>query len=117
MTFSDEISLPDHSSGSATPEDFDPETAALIAKLALDDLSEFLPVDFLPLDKELVHNLQAKEYNEWYSIAQNAKITKSIVDTLMTDTAYLDAFLQLKRTRGKIQLSPWIQSSHPIIRN
>lgn len=52
-------------------EEFDPETAALIAKLAIDDLADILPADCLPL--ETVHKLQVKEYNEWFSTAQDAK--------------------------------------------
>ena len=50
---------------------FDTETEALIAKLAIDDLADILPADCLPL--ETVYKLQVQEYNEWFSIAKDAK--------------------------------------------
>ena len=87
---------PHHSniaSGLAIWEEFDTETAALIVKLALDDLADILPADCLPLDEETVHKLQVKEYNEWFSIAEDAKLAKSIDEALDTDAAYLDAFI------------------------
>jgi hypothetical protein len=71
------------------------ETAKLILKLALDDLADVLPADCLPLDEdlEMVLKIQAKEYNDWFSIVQDAKLAKSIDDALATDAAYLDAFI------------------------
>lgn len=37
-------------SGSAISDEFDTETAALIGKLAFDDLADVLPADSFPLD-------------------------------------------------------------------
>lgn len=71
---------------------FEEETAKLIAKLTLDDLAHVLPADCFPLEEEIVRKLQIKEYNEWFSIAQDpAKLAKN-GDAPVTDTAYLDAF-------------------------
>jgi len=76
------------------------ETAALIAKLALDDLADILGyrkgkgrADSLPSDEEIAHHLQTEYYNEWLSIAEDAKFAKSIDDALVADAAYLDAFI------------------------
>ena len=41
----------------------------------------------------IIHKLQVKEYNEWFSIAEDARLAKSIRDALVTDAAYLDAFI------------------------
>ncbi|KAF8809863.1 hypothetical protein BYT27DRAFT_7222229 [Phlegmacium glaucopus] len=100
MTFSHPIVEPHHSnlaSGSVINDDLDMETAALIAKLALDDLAEVLGcrkgkarADSLPSDEEIAHRLQTEQYNEWLSIVEDAKFAKSIGDALVTDAAYLD---------------------------
>lgn len=92
-------------SSSAINDEFDTETAAIIAKLAVDDLAEVLPADYLPLDQETVHKLQVKEYNEWFSIAQDAKFTKGIGDALVTDTAYLDGFITAKEAANEDQIA------------
>lgn len=42
-------------------------------------LLTFSPADSLPLDKEVVHKLQVKEYNEWFSTAEDARLAKIMV--------------------------------------
>ena len=88
-----------HHSYSASGE-LDAETAALIAKLALEDLAEVVKsrkgkarADSLPSDEEIAYQLQSEQYNDFLSITQDAKLAKSIGDALVTDTAYLDAFI------------------------
>lgn len=75
-------------------DESDIQTAAFIAKIlvALNDLADVLPADSFSLDEEIVHDLQIKEYNEWLSIAEDARLAKSIGDALATE-AYLDAFI------------------------
>jgi hypothetical protein len=89
----DHSNLPSAITGSE--EFLNSETVALIVKLAHDDLADVLPADCFPLDEELVHEIQVVEYNKWFSIAQDAKLAKSIGDALVTvtDAAYLDAFI------------------------
>jgi hypothetical protein len=104
MTFFYDIYLsrphrPQHSnlaSGSTISDEFDTETVALMQKLALDDLADILPADSSPLDKEIVQKLQVKQYNEWLSIAEDAKLANGNGDTLMTDAAYFDSLSLLK---------------------
>jgi hypothetical protein len=94
---------PDYSypaSGSSIIDELDAETAALIAKLALEDLAEVVEsrkgkarADALPSDEEIAYQLQSEQYNDFLTITQDAKLAKSIGDALVTDTAYLDAFI------------------------
>ena len=90
-----------HSAGSSTIDDeLDMETAALIAKLALDDLADVMGsrkgkarADSLPSDDEIAYQLQREQYDQWLSIVEDAKLAKSIEGALLTDAAYLDAFI------------------------
>ena len=84
--------LTSSASGSDISDEFEKETAALIAKLALDDLGEGA-ADSLPLDEEIVHKLQVKQYEEWLSVAEDAKLAKSIGDAQVTDAAYLESYV------------------------
>ena len=93
----------DHShsaSGSIIDDEVDVETASLIAKLALDDLADLMGsrkgkarADSLPSDDEIAYQLQSEQYDQWLSIVVDAKLAKSIDDALVTDAAYLDAFI------------------------
>ena len=87
-------------SGSTIDDDLDIETAALIAKLALDDLADVMGsrkgkarADSLPSDEEIAYQLQSEQYGKWLSIVADAKLAKSIEGALVTDAAYLDAFI------------------------
>ena len=84
--------LTSSASGSDISDEFEKETAALISKLALDDLGEGA-ADSLPLDEEIVHKLQVKQYEEWLSVAEDAKLAKSIGDAQVTDAAYLESYV------------------------
>jgi hypothetical protein len=86
--------------GSVINDDLDAETAALIAKLALDDLADVLSsrkgkarADSLPSDEEIAHRLQSEQYDQLLFFAEDAKLAKSIDDALVTDAAYLDVFI------------------------
>jgi hypothetical protein len=90
-----------HSASSSTIDDvLDMETAALIAKLALDDLADVVGsrkgkarADSLPSDDEVAYQLQREQYDQWLSIVEDAKLAKSIEGALVTDAAYLDAYI------------------------
>ena len=66
-------------------DEFDVETAALVAKLALNDLADILPADCLPLE--------------------DAKLAKSIGDALVTDAAYLDAFITAEEAAAEDRIA------------
>jgi hypothetical protein len=93
----------DHShsaSSSAIDDGLDMETAALIAKLAIDDLADVMGsrkgkarADSLPSDDEIAYQLQSEQYGQWLSIVEDAKLAKSIEGALVADAAYLDAFI------------------------
>ena len=93
----------DHShsaSGSTIDDELDIETAALIAKLALDDLADVMGsrkgkarADSLPSDDEIAYQLQREQYDQWLSIVADTKLAKSIDGALVTDATYLDAFI------------------------
>jgi hypothetical protein len=90
-----------HSTSDSTINDeLDVETASLIAKLALDDLADLMGsrkgkarADSLPSDDEVACQLQREQYDQWLSIVEDAKLAKSIDGALVTDAAYLDAFI------------------------
>ena len=90
-----------HSASSSNIDyELDMETAALIAKLALDDLADVMGsrkgktrADSLPSDDEIAYQLQREQYDQWLSIVEDAKLAKSIEGALLTDAAYLDAFI------------------------
>jgi hypothetical protein len=93
----------------AINDDLDTETAALIAKLALDDLADILSsrkgkgrADSLPSDEEIAYRLQSQQFNEWLSIAEDAKLAKSIDDALVTDAPYLDALITAEEATAEI---------------
>jgi hypothetical protein len=93
----------DHShsaSSSIIDDELDMETAALIAKLALDDLADVMGsrkgkarAGSLPSDDEIAYQLQREQYDQWLSIVEDAKLAKSIEGALVADAAYLDAFI------------------------
>ena len=81
--------------GSAINDELEVETAALIAKLAHDDLMDFRKgkgrADSLPSsDGEIAYQLQIEQYYQWLSVVADAQLAKSIDGT---DDAYLDAFI------------------------
>jgi len=93
-------------------DELDIETAALIAKLSLDDLADVLScrkgkarADSLPSDEEIAHQLQTEQYNEWLSIVEDAKLAKSIGDALVTDAAYLDAFITAEEAAAEDRIA------------
>lgn len=105
-----------HSHSASSPvindELVDAETAALIAKLALDDLAEALGsrkgkarADALPSDEEIAYQLQTEQYNEWLSIAEDAKFAKSIDDALVTDAAYLDSLITAEEAAAEDRIA------------
>ena len=99
-------------SGSSINDELDAETAALIAKLALDDLDNVLTsrkgkarADALPSDEELAYQLQSEQFNEWLSIVEDAKLAKSIGDALVTDAAYLDALITAEEAAAEDRIA------------
>lgn len=98
-------------------DDLDTETAALIAKLALDDLADILSsrkgkdrADSLPADEEIAYRLQSQQFNEWLSIAKDAKLAKSIDDALVTDAAYLDALITAEEAAAEDRIAAQLLS-------
>jgi hypothetical protein len=91
----------DHShSASGINDELDVETASLIARLALEDFADIMGSrkgkarsDSLPSDNEIAYQLQSEQYDQWLSIVEDTKLAKSIGDALVTDAAYLDAFI------------------------
>ena len=86
--------------GSTFNDELDVELAALIAKLALDDLADIMGSrkgkacdDSLPSDEEIAYLLQSEQYDQWLSIMEDAKLAKSMDSALAADAAYLDAFI------------------------
>ena len=78
--------------------DFDFETAALIAQLALEDLEGVKSgrkgkgrADSPLTDEEYAHDLQREHYSQLLAIAEDAKFAKSIADALASDGAYIEA--------------------------
>ena len=106
----------DHShsaSGSTINDDeLDVETAALIAKLALDDLADVMGArkgkaraDSLPSDEEIAYRLQSEQYDQWLSFVVDAKLAKSIDGALVTDAAYLDAFITAEEAAAEDRIA------------
>jgi hypothetical protein len=105
----------DHShsaSGSAINDELDVETAALIAKLALDDLADVMSsrkgkarADSLPSDDDIAYRLQSEQYDQWLSILTDAKLAKSIESALITDAAYLDAFITAEEAAAEDRIA------------
>ena len=98
-------------------DELDAETAALIAKLALDDLAEVLGsrkgkarADSSPSDEEIAFQLQSAQYTEFLSIAEDAKIAKSIGDALVTDAAYLDVFITVEEAAAEDRIAAQLLS-------
>ena len=96
------IIQPQSASGSESTinDELDMETAALIAKLALEDLADVMGsrkgkarADSSPSDDEVAYQLQSEQYDQWLSIVADAKLAKSIEGALATDAAYLDALI------------------------
>ncbi|PPQ95962.1 hypothetical protein CVT26_016128 [Gymnopilus dilepis] len=78
--------------------DFDFETAALIAQLALEDLEGVKSgrkgkgrADSPLTDEEYAHDLQREHYSQLLAISEDAKFAKSIADALASDGAYIEA--------------------------
>lgn len=103
---------PHPASGSTINDELDAKTAALIAQLALDDLADVLGsrkgkarADSLPSDEEIAHYLQSVQYNELLSIAEDAKLAKSIGEALVTDAAYLDALITAEEAAAEDRMA------------
>ena len=102
-----------HSAISSTIDDeLDMVTAALIAKLAHDDLADVMGsrkgkarADSLPSDDEIAYQLQIEQYDQWLSIVEDAKIAKSIEGALVTDAAYLDAFITAEQAAAEDRIA------------
>ena len=101
-----------HASGSITDDELDVETAALIAKLALDDLADLMDsrkgkarADSLPSDNEIAYQLQSEQYDQWLSILEDAKLAKSIEGALVTDAAYLDAYITAEEAAAEDRIA------------
>ena len=102
-----------HTASSSTIDDeLDMETAALIAKLALDDLAEVMGsrkgkgrADSLPSDDEIAYQLQREQYDQWLSIVEDAKLAKSIEGALATDAAYLDAYITAEEAAAEDRIA------------
>jgi len=78
--------------------DIDAETAALVAKLALEDLETVYGrrhgksrVGGAVSDEEYAYQLQAQHFQEMLTRAEDAKIAKSLRDAVATDSAYVEA--------------------------
>ena len=105
----------DHShiaSSSIIDDELDMETAALIAKLALDDLAEVMGsrkgkarADSSPSDDEVAYQIQKEQYDQWLSIVVDAKLAKSIEDALVTDAAYLDAYITAEEAAAEDRIA------------
>jgi hypothetical protein len=80
-------------SGSTINDEIDGETAALIANLALDNLTDLMGShgDFLPSDEAMAYLLQSEQLEQWLSIVADAKLAKSVDNALVSDADYLDA--------------------------
>ena len=102
-----------HSASCSTIDDeLDVETAALIAKLALDDLADVMGsrkgkarADSLPSDDEIAYRLQSEQYEQWLSIVADAKLAKSIEGALITDAAYLDALITAEEAAAEDRIA------------
>jgi len=99
-------------SGSAIDNVLDAETVSLIAQLALDDLAEILGsrkgkgrADSLPVDEEISYQLQSEQFNEWLSIAEDAKFAKSMDNALVTDAAYLDILVTAEEAAAEDRIA------------
>lgn len=95
--------------GSTINNELDVETAALIAKLAHDDLAKVVNsckgkgrADSLP-DDAIAYRLQIEQYYEWLSIVADAQLASCIDGTLVTDNAYLDGF-----SAEEVEAGDWI---------
>ena len=105
----------DHShsaSSSAIDDELDMETAALIAKLALDDLADVMVsrkgkgrADSSPSDDEIAFQLQREQFDQWISIVEDAKLAKSIEGALVTDAAYLDAYITAEEAAAEDRIA------------
>src|SRR6266545_1539110 len=76
----------------------DLDTAALIAKLALEDLESAYGRQFgkskvgaALSDEEYAYQLQAQQYREWITTAEDARLVVSLNDAYESDAAYLEA--------------------------
>ena len=99
-------------SSSSINDELDVETATLIAKLALDDLADVMGsrkgkarADSLPSDEEIAYRLQSEQYDQWLSIVVDAKLAKSIDGALVTDAAYLDAFITAEEAAAEDRIA------------
>lgn len=99
-------------SGSTINDELDMETAALIAKLALDDLADVMSsrkgkarAGSLPSDDEIAYRLQSEQYDQWLSIVSDAKLAKSIEGALVTDAAYLDALITAEEAAAEDRIA------------
>ena len=99
-------------SGSTINDELDMETAALIAKLALDDLADIMSsrkgkarADSTPSDDEIAYRLQSEQYDQWLSIVADSKLAKSIESALVTDAAYLDALITAEEAAAEDRIA------------
>lgn len=76
----------------------DAETAALIAKFALDDLEEAASAGKgksradMPLsDEEYAYQLQSQNYQQWLTVTTDAMYAQSLDGAMATDAAFLEA--------------------------
>jgi hypothetical protein len=77
----------------------DLETYALIARLALEDLEASYGrrrgksrVDSTPSDEEFALRLQAEQFQQWITVAEDAKMGNSLHEATEIDAAYLEAY-------------------------
>ena len=76
----------------------DLETAALIARLALEDLESYYgrrwgksKVGVALCDEAYAYQLQAQQFQEWLTAAEDARLAVSLDDASESDAACLDA--------------------------
>lgn len=77
---------------------YDLETNALIARLALEDLEASYGrrwgksrVGSTPSDEEFALRLQAEQFQQWITMAEDAKMDNSLYEASEIDAAYLEA--------------------------
>ncbi|KAJ3500002.1 hypothetical protein NLJ89_g9985 [Agrocybe chaxingu] len=85
---------------SVTDLGIDVETAALIAKLQLEDLEDTLSrrkgkgrAGAVPSDEEYALQVQREQYEELLRVAEDAKIATSLRGAVETDIAYIEALM------------------------
>lgn len=95
----------------------DPDTAALIAQFALEDLEEVFTLqkgksrENAPLsDAEYAYKLQSENFQEWLTISEDARYAKSLSNALSTDSAYLEAAIAAEEAAAQDRMAAVIAS-------